>query len=45
MDTETILTWNATNWITVLLMVLVGWIILLGAVKLVKGPRRDEKGD
>lgn len=31
MDGETIITWNATNWITVVLMVFLGFLIV-GAV-------------
>lgn len=36
MDGETIITWNATNWITVVLMVFLGFLILGAVSQLVR---------
>lgn len=35
MNEETMLTWNATNWITVVLMVAVAWFLFVGGFALV----------
>lgn len=42
---ETIITWNATNWITVVLMAAFGWLFIVGALRVVgKGKKGGESG-
>ena len=42
MNDETLLTWNVTNWITVLLMVATVWWLVVGASRLIMGRQSKE---
>lgn len=43
MHDETLITWNVANWLTVVLMVFIGWWLYVGAYKLIRPLFKKDK--